>query len=212
MSTALDLRQPSDPASIGRAAPVAPSRPPTSQPPGRARARDPQPTRRAMGGRARVVAGGRGRPFARPGNAGLAALIILILSVLGMVYLTQISHVARYGYLLSDLQSRQARLDRENQLLQNTIASERTLARAGEVAASYNMRSFSDVPKLGAQNAAARSVATPVARAVPQTRFITVPRPATRAPALVAPVPPMTPLDRLWNRLVGIGSARATGR
>ena len=49
----------------------------------------------------------------RPNRAAIVAAAIVALSALGMIYITQISHVARYGYRLSALQAQQARLDRE---------------------------------------------------------------------------------------------------
>ena len=42
-------------------------------------------------------------------RARVVAAIIVALSILGLAYLTQISHVARFGYLLSALQRQQVR-------------------------------------------------------------------------------------------------------
>lgn len=215
MSTTFDLR--------GLAAPR----------PTEADAARPKPAapRRAISRRPAAVAGGAARPIAtrrsqltvaairqsvlRSGRAGLCACAILILSTLGLIYITQISHVARYGYRLSALQQQQAKLDRENELLQNRLDTERTLAQASKLAGTdYKMQPLLDgarttVSASAAPRAGATATAATASRNAPQIRFVTAQRPRIAASIPAAPTAPLTVIDRLWNRLVGVGVARA---
>ena len=151
----------------------------------------------------------------RSGRAGFFAVVILALSVLGMIYITQISHVARYGYRLSALQQQQAKLDRENQLLQYKIDAERTLKRANDIAATdYKMQPVASAAKpLGTVTAAPQASTTATASgaklAAPQIRFVTAQRPRVAPAPVTSAATPSTLLDRLWNRIVGVGVARA---
>lgn len=156
-------------------------------------------------------------------GAGLFGVATLVLSLLGLIYLVQISHVARYGYMLADVQSRQAEVERQNQLLIYRLSEEQGLARASDVARrEYGMRPFDRQPTVvstgGTGSADNSSVAQPAASATgasssksPRHRFITVQRPLP-----VEPTPQLALqerngiLDLLWNRLVGIGTARST--
>ncbi len=149
-----------------------------------------------------------------PGGAGFFALVALGLSVLGMLYISQISHVARAGYTLSSLQDRQAKVERENDVLQYRIDGERTLARAAALSAGeYRMQvvnphivGTATIPS--PKPVTAKAGATPA----PQVRFITVPRPATTAvaPGTIPAAPSL--FSRVRDRLIGIGVARADGR
>ena len=139
-------------------------------------------------------------------GARLFAVAALALSLLGLLYVIQISHVARIGYRLSDIQGRQAALDREQELLLHRLNAERTLARVSDVAQrEYGMRPLAGTGLAGATTAAG---AKPTAG--PRHRFLTVQR-----PPVVAPRPDRTRgtdlglVDRLWNRIVGVGVARA---
>ena len=103
--------------------------------------------------------------------------------------------------------------------MQYQISGERTLARAGDLAgAEYKMQ-----PTLGGMNAAVAASAAPNAAPVatkaaagngpaPQIRFVTASRPDGEPAKVVAPSAPPTLLDRLWNRIVGVGVARAEGQ
>lgn len=151
----------------------------------------------------------------RSGRAGFVAAVTLALSILGLIYITQISHVAQYGYRLSALQQQQAKLDRENQLLQYKIDAERTLKRANEIAATdYKMQPVTGVAKpLGTVTAVPQASTTTTAQgtklAAPQIRFVTAQRPRVTTAVAVTASTPLTLLDRLWNRVVGVGVARA---
>ncbi len=155
------------------------------------------------------------------GRAGLSAILILILSLLGMIYITQISHVARSGYLLSSLQQEQAKLDRENELLRYRLAGERTLVRANDIAT----REYQMQPMMGASqlNLAASATKTTAATAqkqaaastnkpAPQIRFVTAQRPQPATLPALAALPELSIVDRLWNQLVGVGVARAADK
>jgi cell division protein FtsL len=151
----------------------------------------------------------------RSGRAGFFAVVILALSVLGLIYITQISHVASYGYRLSALQQQQAKLDRENQLLQYKIDAERTLNRANDIAVTnYKMQELAGAAKpLGAVTAVPQASTTATASspklAAPQIRFVTAQRPRVTPATAATAATPLTLLDRLWNRIVGVGVARA---
>ncbi len=145
----------------------------------------------------------------RLNRARIVAAIIVALSILGLVYLTQISHVARYGYLLSDLQRQQVRLERENQLLEYQITSAHSLGKLEDLAAhTYRME-----PLVKYQPIAGKSGTTVNnAKNAPQARYVTVQRPVVVAPMPAPPPAPPKLLDRLTNRLVGIGVASAERR
>jgi hypothetical protein len=139
-------------------------------------------------------------------GARLFAVAALGLSLLGLLYVVQISHVARIGYQLSDIQGRQAALDREHELLLHRLSAERTLARVSDVAQrEYGMR-----PLAGTGLAGATAAAGAKPMATPRQRFLVVPRPpapvSSPAPARDAD---LDLIDRLWNRIVGVGVARA---
>lgn len=223
MSTTVDLRAASDlprgtarnVAPVGRPAGAGPKRPAPRRASRRAQAAGQSPTlaQPKIAGRARQATIARQRLAFQPGRAGFVALVTVFLSLLGMIYLTQISHVARYGYLLSALQDQQAKLDRENELLEYRINGERTLAHASDIAShDYRMQSFTNAPKVNTQTGVAIAPSAgelAAARSAPQIRFVTVQRPAARPPAPVAKLPLPTLVDRLWNRIVGIGAARS---
>ena len=145
----------------------------------------------------------------RLNRARIVAAIIVALSILGLVYLTQISHVARYGYLLSELQRQQVRLERENQLLEYQITSAHSLGKLEDLAAhTYRME-----PLVKYQPIAGKSGTTVNnAKNAPQARYVTVQRPVVVAPMPAPPPAPPNLLDRLTNRLVGIGVASAARR
>jgi hypothetical protein len=151
----------------------------------------------------------------RSGRAGFFAVVILALSILGLIYITQISHVASYGYRLSALQQQQAKLDRENQLLQYKIDAERTLKRANDIAVvDYKMQPVAGVAKpLGTVTAVPQAstavTASGAKLAAPQIRFVTAQRPRVTSPTAATAATPLTLLDRLWNRIVGVGVAHA---
>ncbi len=142
-------------------------------------------------------------------RARVVAAIIVALSILGLVYLTQISHVARYGYLLSDLQRQQVQLERENQLLEYQITSAHSLGKLEDLAAhTYRMQ-----PLVKYQPIAGKSGTTVNSdKNAPQARYVTVQRPVVTAPTPAPPPAPLSLLDRLTNRLVGIGVASAEQR
>ena len=136
-------------------------------------------------------------------RARLVAAAIIGLSILGLVYLTQISHVARYGYLLSDLQRDQDRLARENQLLEYELTAAHNLTQVDDLAEnSYGMLPIVQLPS-GSVTSRANVQGTP------QARYITVQRPAVAAPAPPSPPTQVGLIDRLLNQLVGIGVAGA---
>jgi hypothetical protein len=176
--------------------------------PSKASAQEPIPLRRPAGERrggaaSRAVAV---RLRQRLDRARLVAAAIIGLSVLGLIYVTQISHVARYGYLLSDLQRQQDRVGRENQLLEYEIAGKRSLTEAEDLAvSSYGMKPIVQLTPSASGGMAMRGGA----QGTPGARYITVQRPPATAPA-----PQPTPahvgmIDRLLNQLVGIGEASA---
>lgn len=146
----------------------------------------------------------------RPRGAGLVALVIAALSLLGLIYLLQISRVARYGYTLSRLEQQQAKLDRENELLVYQVSQERGLARVDDLARrEYGMQPFE--PGKTPEAAPVRSQPTAAAKARPtmRYRFLSVPRPPGPEPAPAHDRAPRTLLiDRLWQRIVGIGVAK----
>lgn len=165
----------------------------------------------------------RGRPLGRmtrllalhPGGAGFFALVTIGLSVLGLLYISQISHVARAGYTLSSLQDQQAKVERDNDVLQYKIDGQRTLARAAELAAGeYKMQTVNPhiVGTATSYMPSKPVVATTGATPPPQTRFITVPRPVTTVtpPESAPPTPSL--YARVRDRLVGIGVARVAAR
>ncbi len=136
-------------------------------------------------------------------RARIVAATIIGLSILGLIYLTQISNVARYGYLLSDIQRDQDRLARENQLLEYQITAAHNLAQVDDLAAnSYGMQPVVQLPSGGVTSRAK-------VEGTPQARYITVQRPAAIAPTPPAPPAPVGLIDRLLNQLVGIGVAGA---
>lgn len=149
-------------------------------------------------------------------GAGLFGVATFCLSLLGLVYLVQISNVARYGYLLADVQNRQAEVERRNELLTYRLSNELGLARVGDLAQrEYGMRPFdrpAGAATGGEQRSSAGTKPSPTAAAPiggPQHRFITVQRPAPTPPVIAPPRPDRAGLvDRLWNRFVGVGSAR----
>lgn len=151
----------------------------------------------------------------RSGRAGFFAVVILALSILGMIYITQISHVALYGYRLSALQQQQAKLDRENQLLQYKLDAQRTLKRANDVAATdYKMQPVAGAAKpLGTVTAVPQASTSGIANgaklAAPQIRFVTANRPRTNPAPVAASTTSLSLLDRLWNSIIGVGVARA---
>lgn len=218
MSTTFDLR--------GRAAPHTTGPEAVTRPSRRAKERRSAAPDRAVARRSAGTAtiAGIVRPLFtplrygtfRPGRAGFFACAVLALSVLGLVYITQISHVARYGYRLSALQQQQARLDRENALLRNQLATERTLERASVLAGSeYKMQPLLDgarsvVSASAAPSTASAKTTASASRTAPQIRFIAAQRPRTAATEPNAPSKMLSLIDRLWNRLVGVGVARAT--
>jgi cell division protein FtsL len=216
MSTTFDLRGLAAPPSteadaVARPKPAAPRRA-TSRRPAAVAGNAARPV---IAGRSRVSFAAIKQGVLRSGRAGLCACAILILSTLGLIYITQISHVARYGYRLSALQQQQATLDRENQLLQNRLDTERTLAQASKLAATdYKMQPLLDGARTTISASAAPRVgvtatATVASRNAPQIRFVTAQRPRVAAGVPAAPATPLTVIDRLWNRLVGVGVARA---
>lgn len=159
-------------------------------------------------------------PGVTPGLRGarLFGSATLVLSLLGLIYLVQISQVASHGYRLSDIEERQAQLDREYELLLYQLSGERTLARVGDIAQrEYGMQPFDRAGDDRSGTVAAHGVPAPSTPAVggakspsPRHRFLGVQLP----PAAVAPTRPTRaprpgPVDRLWNRLVGIGVASA---
>ena len=197
MSTTLDARAGGDPVARQSARAARPGAAPASRQ---------RPARAAS----RPVS----RPRAwRPGGAGLFGLAALVLSALGLIYLIQISHVARSGYAISDLQRQQKQVEQENDVLQYQLDNERTIARAADIARrDYKMQPFvgAALPEARdpgvtapAQTAGAPAVATP------SKRFITVQHPPAAAP--VATPPPAVPdfWSRLWQRLLGRGAATA---
>lgn len=178
--------------------------------------------RRAAGRGAAGVARRWGRPALpdlsllrrwRPRGAGLFGAATLGLSLLGLIYLVQISQVARYGYLLADVQSRQAEVERQNELLVYALSEEQGLTRVSDVAQrEYGMRPFDRAAPTESAAAPKRTAGAGAEAAAdgPRHRFISVQRPAPAPPA----PPPVRPerdgaLDRLWNRLVGVGTARS---
>lgn len=145
----------------------------------------------------------------RLNRARFVAATIIALSILGLAYLTQISHVARYGYFLSDLQRQQARVERENQLLEYQLTRVQNLGQAGDLAG----RTYGMVPLVKYAPTATAGPTTGQASAgakgTPQARYITVERPATAPPA-PAPQPARIGLiDRVGRHLIGVGVAVA---
>ena len=150
----------------------------------------------------------------RLNRARFAALTIIALSVLGLIYLTQISHVARYGYLLSDLQRQQVRTERENQLLEYQITSEHDLDEVSDLAGrTYGMQpvvQLTPVGKNGVPSTAAGSnTVRNNAKGTPQARYITVQRPAATTSTPAPELASVSLIDRLGRHLIGIGVASA---
>lgn len=221
MSTTFDLRGATAPQRaaeapvIARPASATPQRPAPRRPlVGQAGARARRSASANSDSAVRIGIAAARRLALRSGRAGFFAVVILALSTLGLIYITQISHVARYGYRLSALQQQQAKLDRENQLLQYQIDAERTLNRANDIAATqYKMQPVAAAAKpLGpatASQASTTATASGTNRVAPQIRFVIAQRPLVNpAAAAVAPTP-LSLIDRLWNRIVGVGVARA---
>jgi hypothetical protein len=186
------------------------------------RERPATPPRRAAGrGRAALgpAAARPTRPLGRmarllalhPGGAGFFALVAVGLSVLGLLYISQISHVALAGYTLSSLQDQQAKVERDNDVLQYRIDGQRTLARAAELSAGeYKMQEVNPhiVGTATSYMPSKPVVATTGATPPPQIRFITVPRPPSTAVAPETTSPPPSLYARVRDRLIGIGEAR----
>jgi hypothetical protein len=142
----------------------------------------------------------------RLNRARLVAAAIVGLSVLGIIYLAQISHVARYGYLLSDIQRDQDRVARENQLLEYQIASAHNLAEAEDLAEkSYGMEPYVQLTPVTAPGGPKQAQE----EGTPRARYITVQRPATTTPTPQPTPARLGAIDRLLNQLVGIGESSA---
>lgn len=150
----------------------------------------------------------------RLGRARFVALTIVALSILGLIYLTQISHVARYGYLLSDLQRQQVRTERENQLLEYQLSSAHNLNEVNSLASrTYGMQPLLQLTPVGPNSvpstAAGGTTARSGAQGTPQARYITVRRPAASTLPPAPAVEPETLFDLLGRHLIGIGVASA---
>ena len=145
----------------------------------------------------------------RLNRARFVGATIVALSILGLLYLTQISHVARYGYHLSDIQRQQVRTERENQLLEHEISGAHNLNQVNDLAAkTYGMQPLVRLTP-GTTGAGLSGAPSAGAKGTPQARYITVQRPAASAPT-PPPAPARSSLaDRLGRHLIGIGVARA---
>ena len=151
----------------------------------------------------------------RLNRARFAGLTIVALSILGLLYLTQISHVARYGYLLSDLQRQQVRTERENQLLEYQLTAAHNLNEINDLAGrTYGMQPLLRLTPVGANGvpstaAGGGTTARSGAQGTPQARYITVQRPAATTPTPLPAVEPPSLIDLLGRHLIGIGVASA---
>lgn len=134
--------------------------------------------------------------------------VIFAASLLGVVYLVEITRVASLGYALSTLRDRQTRLEHEQAQLAYRVSAERTLAQVDHLArGQYGMRSIDQVtPETGAAGSAPPRAANPAA--TPVKRFLSVQRPTPDAPPTPTPVPEELGFgERLWRQLAGIGVA-----
>ena len=151
------------------------------------------------------------RTRTRPRGPRLLVLAALALSLLGVLYLLQISRVASYGYELARIQQRQAELERENDLLLYRLSEERRLERVDDLARrDYGMQPLDPGRLATATATAAAATAANRAPARPTQRyqFIGVQRPPAAPPTPTSEQQrPTGILDRLWQRVVGIGVA-----
>ena len=138
----------------------------------------------------------RPRPVARPARryfalngAAMVAIAAAALTVIGILYLIQIAHVASLGYQLSRLQNERDTLSIENARLDYQVAQFESLDTIDQIATQ----------KLGM---------TPLGR----HQFMKVQVPASDqlppVPALQAP--PETTFSRIWHALAGIGRGQAS--
>lgn len=169
-----------------------------------------RPTRATDSSRetAAMTAGARRLSIPRRSSAFFLTGVIFAASLLGVVYLVEITRVASLGYTLSTLRDRQTRLEHEQALLAYQVSAERTLAQVDHLArGQYGMRSIDQVtPETAARaNPPAKAAS---ASATPVKQFLTVQRPAPVAPATPTPAPAALGFgERLWRQLAGIGVA-----
>lgn len=128
-------------------------------------------------------------PSARPrrvNNALMFVLIVLTVSVVGLLYLIQASHVARLGYDVSRLERQRMEVALENQRLTYEIARLQSLPAVEEMA-----RDQLDMQPMG------------------EHIYLTVPAPATRQLELPSPQEGRTRSlgERIWDRLTGEAEA-----
>lgn len=134
--------------------------------------------------------------------------VIFAASLLGVVYLVEITRVASLGYTLSTLRDRQTQLAREQALLGYQVSAERTLSQVNRLARDqYGMRSIDQVTPETAPGANPPAKAA-VASTTPVKQFLTVQRPAAVPLDTPEPAPPALGFgERLWRQLAGIGVA-----
>lgn len=157
-----------------------------------------------------AAAGVRRVAVPKTGSAFFLTIVILALSLLGFVYLIEISRVASLGYTLSTLRERQDQLEHEQSLLIYQLSAERTLAQVNHIARDqYGMRPFEIVRPETAPKATTRgTVPSGGATASPGRQFLTVRRPDPTPAPRATPAPAAPNLgDRLWRNLAGIGVA-----
>lgn len=177
-------------------------------------ARANQSSRASDSSRDTAAAPGRARRVGIPRRSSAFFLtgVIFAASLLGVVYLVEITRVASLGYTLSTLRDRQARLEHDQAQLAYQVSAERTLAQVDHLArGQYGMRSIDRVtPEAAAGASAPAKAAAP--GATPVKRFLTVQRPAPVATPTPAPTPAAVGFgERLWHQLAGIGVAGDRG-
>lgn len=153
-------------------------------------------------------AGVRRLSIPRRSGAFFLTGVIFAASLLGFVYLVEITRVASLGYTLSTLRDRQTRLEHEQARLAYQVSTERTLAQVDSLArGQYGMRSIDQVtPETSAGASGPAKSAKP--GATPIKEFLSVQRPAPVPTATPTPVPAAPGFgERLWRQLAGIGVA-----
>ncbi|HET9014201.1 MAG TPA: hypothetical protein VFN57_01300 [Thermomicrobiaceae bacterium] len=137
----------------------------------------------------------RPRPVARPARryfalngAAMVTIAAAALTVIGILYLIQIAHVASLGYQLSRLQNERDTLSIENARLDYQVAQFESLDTIDQIATQ----------KLGM---------TPLGRH--QFMQVQVPPSDQLSPVPALQAPPETALSRIWHALAGIGRGQA---